>query len=96
MTRRLYYDDAYLTRFHARIIERGCDPCEVYLDQTAFYPTSGGQPFDTGTVQGVPVIDVVELDDRIQHRLARPVNTEAVECEIDWARRSDHMQQHSG
>ena len=60
MTERLYYEDAYLTRFRARIIERGCDPCEVYLDRTAFYPTSGGQPFDTGKINGVTVVDVIE------------------------------------
>lgn len=96
MTKRLYYDDAYLTRFSARIVERGCDPCEVYLDQTAFYPTSGGQPYDTGTVGGMAVVDVVESEDRIQHRLAKPVNSDIVECEINWPRRFDHMQQHSG
>ena len=96
MTERLYYDDAYLTRFQARIVERGCDGCEVYLDRTAFYPTSGGQPYDTGEINGVPVIDVIEDGERIQHRIARPVNAEEVECAIDWPRRFDHMQQHSG
>ncbi len=96
MTRRLYYDDAYLTTFRARIVGRGCDPCEVFLDQTAFYPTSGGQPYDTGLIHGVPVIDVLEDGPRILHRLARPVNVDEVECSVDWQRRFDHMQQHSG
>ena len=96
MTQRLYYDDAYLSRFSAHIVERGRDPVEVFLDRTAFYPTSGGQPYDTGTIAGVPVIDVVEHDGRILHRLARPVDAEQVSCEIDWPRRFDHMQQHSG
>ena len=96
MTRRLYYDDAYLKQFDARIVERGGDPCEVYLDQTAFYPTSGGQPHDTGTIAGVQVTGVLEDGDRIQHRLARPVGTTEVSCAIDWPRRFDHMQQHSG
>lgn len=96
MTTRLYYGDAYLSKFRARIVERGCDPCEVYLDQTAFYPSSGGQPYDTGTIAGVPVIDVIDEGERIQHRIARPVNAADVDCEIDWPRRFDHMQQHSG
>ena len=95
-TQRLYYDDACLVGFHARIVDRGCDPCEIYLDRTAFYPTSGGQPYDTGTIAGVPVIDVVDQEDRILHRVARPVNQHEAECRIDWPRRFDHMQQHSG
>ncbi len=96
MTQRLFYDDAYLTKFQARIIERGCDPCEIYLDRTAFYPTSGGQPFDRGTISGVRVVDVLESGQRILHRVAAPINSDAVECEVDWERRFDHMQQHSG
>jgi len=96
MTERLYYRDAYLREFRARIVERCCDPCEVYLDRTAFYPTSGGQPHDTGRMQGVAVIDVIDEGERIRHRLAAPVHAEEVECSIDWPRRFDHMQQHSG
>lgn len=96
MTERLFYEDAYLARFQSRIIERGCDPCEVYLDRTAFYPTSGGQPFDTGEINGVTVVDVIEDGDRIQHRIASPVNAAEVECVLNWPRRFDHMQQHSG
>ena len=90
------YDDAYLTRFHARIIERGENPRELYLDQTAFYPLSGGQPNDSGEIGGVPVLDIIDEGDRIQHLVARPVEGEDVECEVDWLRRFDHMQQHSG
>ena len=52
MTERLYYTDSYLTHFDARIVERADDGRRVYLDRTAFYPTSGGQLFDTGTVGG--------------------------------------------
>ena len=96
MTRRLYYDDSYLTRFEARVVERGCDPCEVYLDRTAFYPNSGGQPFDAGEINGVEVIDVIDAGEKIQHRVARPIDTDEVEGVVDWARRFDHMQQHSG
>ena len=96
MTERLYYADSYLRRFAARIVDRCCDPCEVYLDRTAFYPTSGGQPHDTGVIQGVSVIDVIDEEERVRHRLAAPVNVDEVECVIDWQRRFDHMQQHSG
>jgi alanyl-tRNA synthetase len=96
MTERLYYTDSYLGRFSARIVDRCCDPCEVYLDRTAFYPTSGGQPHDTGVIQGVSVIDVIDEEERVRHRLATPVNVDEVECAIDWHRRFDHMQQHSG
>ena len=96
MTERLYWDDSYLRRFRAKILERCCDGCELYLDRTAFYPTSGGQPHDTGWIQNVPVIDVVDEGERIRHRLSRPVDGEEADCEVDWGRRFDHMQQHSG
>jgi len=96
MTERLYYDDSYLKRFRARILERSPDGCDVYLDRTAFYPTSGGQPHDTGWIQGVPVVEVADEGERIRHRLARPVVGDEVDCEVDWDRRFDHMQQHSG
>jgi alanyl-tRNA synthetase len=97
VTERLYYNDSYLHRFSARIVDRSPDGLTVYLDRTAFYPTSGGQPFDTGSLAGVSVVDVVDEDDRIAHRLAAPAPAaDAVEAEIDWERRFDHMQQHSG
>ena len=97
MTERLYYTDSYLHHFSARIVERSPDGRTVYLDQTAFYPTSGGQPFDIGSLSGVPVIDVVDEDDRIAHRLATPAPpADAVDAVVDWTRRFDHMQQHSG
>jgi alanyl-tRNA synthetase len=96
MTERLYYTDSYLRDFTARIAERSADGSVVYLDRTAFYPSSGGQPFDTGSIAGVRVLDVVDEDDRIAHRVASPVETDAVECAIDWGRRFDHMQQHTG
>jgi len=69
----------------------------IYLDRTLFYPSSGGQPFDLGTIAGVAVIDVVDEEDRIAHRLAAPLaSQDEVAGEIDWNRRFDHMQQHSG
>jgi len=97
MTERLYYTDAYLRGFDARIVHRANDGRTVYLDRTAFYPTSGGQPFDTGTLAGIAVTDVVDEGDRIAHVLASPAPAgEIVHGEIDWVRRFDHMQQHTG
>jgi alanyl-tRNA synthetase len=68
----------------------------VYLDRTAFYPSSGGQPFDTGVLGGVQVEEVIDEGDEIAHRLERPIESGAVNAEVDWKRRFDHMQQHSG
>ena len=96
MTDRLYYHDCYLTEFRARIIDASEDRRRVYLDRTAFYPTSGGQPFDTGTLGGVPVTEVVDEDRRIAHVLDGPVAGSEVAGSIDWQRRFDHMQQHTG
>jgi len=97
MTDRLYYTDSYLREFRARVVERSPDGRTVYLDRTLFYPSSGGQPFDTGSIAGVAVLDVVDEEARIAHRLATPLAAgEDVEGAIDWTRRFDHMQQHSG
>jgi len=97
MTERLYYTDSYKRDFSARVVERSADGLTVYLDRTLFYPSSGGQPFDAGSIAGVAVVDVVDEEERIAHRLAAPLAAEGeVSAEIDWARRFDHMQQHSG
>jgi len=106
VTQRLYYDNATLVDFDAHIVarretERG--PA-VQLDRTAFYPTSGGQPHDTGTLAGIPVVDVWNEEEAgppgtVWHLLgATPVaaDDETVHGIIDWARRFDHMQQHTG
>jgi alanyl-tRNA synthetase len=96
MTERLYYTDAYLTAFPARVVDRADDGTVVYLDRTAFYPTSGGQPHDTGRLGAARVVDVIDQGDRIAHRLDAPLASDRVEGAIDWARRLDHMQQHTG
>lgn len=97
MTNRLYYTDAYRREFGANVVARSDDNLRVYLDETAFYPTSGGQPHDLGTINGVPVIDVIDEDDRIVHVLGAPLPAgDAVSGRIDWARRFDLMQQHTG
>jgi len=94
MTERLYYQDCYLREFTARVIES--DGNRVYLDRTAFYPTSGGQPFDLGTLGGVAVREVIDEEDRIAHVLEAPLGAAEVQGRIDWERRYDHMQQHTG
>ena len=96
MTDRLYYQDAYLREFRARVVDRAEEGRRIYLDRTAFYPTSGGQPFDTGLLDGVDVVEVADEDGRIAHVLAEPLAGEEVAGEIDWHRRYDHMQQHTG
>jgi alanyl-tRNA synthetase len=99
-TERLYHDDAYTTRFGARVVataERD-GRLAVELDATCFYPESGGQLADRGTLGGRAVADVQADDDgRIWHLLeAGPAPSGEVEGEVDWARRFDHMQQHTG
>jgi alanyl-tRNA synthetase len=96
MTERLYYQDCYLRDFHARVVGTTDDGRRVYLDRTAFYPTSGGQPFDAGTLGGAKVMDVIDEQERIAHVLATPLAAAEVEGNIDWGRRFDHMQQHTG
>lgn len=100
MTRRLYYDDAYRTAFSARVIQRliYANHPAVILDQTCFYPSGGGQPCDTGWLNGVEVIDVIadEENGDILHVLAADLPHDPVEGRIDWSRRFDHMQQHTG
>ncbi len=96
MTERLYYTDSYLRSFSAQIIERADGGRTIYLDRTAFYPTSGGQPFDVGSIAGVAVMEVADEEERIAHKLAAPVDADTVECAVDWDRRFDHMQQHTG
>ena len=96
MTQRLYYNDSYLRQFTAQAVECTADGTTVYLDRTAFYPASGGQPFDLGSIAGVAVREVVDEGDRIAHLVTAPLAAGPVECTIDWNRRFDHMQQHTG
>lgn len=99
MTRKLYYEDCHLTRFEARVT--GCEACEkgyeVTLDATAFYPEGGGQSCDLGTLSGAPVLDVQERDGKIVHLCDAPLEIGAtVEGAIDYERRFNLMQQHTG
>ena len=98
-TKELYYDNPFLRRFAA--VVTSCEEAKggwaVTLDQTAFYPEGGGQPYDTGTLGGAQVREVREKDGVIVHLCDAPLAAgAAVEGAIDWARRFDHMQQHSG
>lgn len=98
MTERIFHADARTTTFSARVLARrnGPDGVEVRLDRTAFYAASGGQPHDTGRLGASRVLDVYETDDgALWHRLDSDVADE-VQGVIDWERRFDHMQQHSG
>jgi alanyl-tRNA synthetase len=96
---RLYFNDPYLTHFEASITARDTlngQPA-VCLSQTAFYPTGGGQPHDTGHLNSVSVLDVISEDkDDIWHVLEQPITDEQVQGEIDWQRRFDHMVHHTG
>ena len=98
-TRRIYHEDPEARTFAAMVLAScpaGQDLTDVVLDQTAFYPTGGGQPHDTGVLGGYPVVDVFEQAGRVVHRLrGRPVSGQ-VEGVVDWSRRLDHRQQHTG
>jgi alanyl-tRNA synthetase len=99
MTVKLYLEDPYRQNFSAEIIERIeiDEKPAVVLDQSLFYPTSGGQPHDTGTLNDVPVVDVFEDERRqVVHLLQGPLAGSKVEGRINWGRRFDHMQQHTG
>jgi alanyl-tRNA synthetase len=96
MTERLYYADAYLREFDAMVVDRADGGRRIYLDRTAFYPTSGGQPHDTGWIDGIAVGDVIDEGERIAHVVAEPLALGRIRGVIDWPRRHDFMQQHTG
>src|SRR3954462_12185814 len=103
MTNRLYSTDPYLAAFDAvvdRVEARG-DHLSIRLDRTAFYPTSGGQPFDTGCLGALRVVDVIDEEDGsiahvVQPGTLNPEPGQRLHGAIDWHRRFDHMQQHTG
>jgi alanyl-tRNA synthetase len=101
-TERLYYTDSHLIEFEARVVdvtERVSGWTAVILDRTAFYPTGGGQPSDTGTLNGSRVVECIDDGDNgVLHVVqgATPARDAMVKGRIDWLRRLDHMQQHTG
>jgi alanyl-tRNA synthetase len=106
-TERLYYDDAFAREFTAQVLS--CEPTSsatletqtaslwrVKLDRTAFYPASGGQPHDMGQLGDARVVDVIDEEDEVIHIVDKPIAIGSVQGIVDWSRRFDHMQQHSG
>ncbi|MEQ8674211.1 MAG: DHHA1 domain-containing protein [Aggregatilineales bacterium] len=99
MTKRLYYDDSHTRQFTTKIVDHATfnNQPAVILDETYFYPTGGGQPHDVGTINGVVVKDVISGDDgTILHVLEAEIMGDSAQCDIDWTRRFDHMQHHTG
>jgi len=97
-TKRMYFENPYQVEFEAKIIEKGIQEgmTALILNQSCFYPESGGQPSDRGTINGVSVVRVLEEDERIVHLLEEEISGEEIQGKIDWQCRFDHMQQHSG
>jgi alanyl-tRNA synthetase len=97
-TRLLFRDDPELLEFEAEVVERRevDGRAALVLDRTAFYATSGGQPHDTGTIDGVPVLDVVLEGEVVLHLLSHSVDARRVLGRVDAPRRRDHLQQHHG
>jgi misacylated tRNA(Ala) deacylase len=105
MTELLYLRDAYLTSFTATVVDvrggDGDDAAAIALDRTAFYPTGGGQPHDTGTLAGRDVVDVRKEGQQVWHTLAAPVDGalpavgDTVSGEVDWSRRHQLMRTHT-
>ncbi|HEX3544869.1 MAG TPA: alanyl-tRNA editing protein [Candidatus Acidoferrum sp.] len=110
-TKRLYYDDAFAREFTAEVLscEPGTAAApqtpsnapagalwRVKLNRTAFYPTSGGQPHDTGQLGDARVVEVLDEEDEVTHVVDKPVAIGPVQGIIDWERRFDHIQQHTG
>ncbi|GGB54333.1 alanyl-tRNA editing protein [Fictibacillus barbaricus] len=98
MNEKMYYSSPYITKWETSIRKtfQREDQYFVILEETAFYPTGGGQPFDAGTIDGIKVLDVFTDNDEVVHQLERLPETSSVNCELDWNRRFDHMQQHTG
>jgi alanyl-tRNA synthetase len=110
-TKRLYYDDAFAREFTAQVLScepegaaapenpEGPPPGALWrakLDRTAFYPTSGGQPHDIGRLGDARVVDVLDEEDEVIHVVDKPIAIGSAQGIIDWSRRFDHMQQHTG
>jgi alanyl-tRNA synthetase len=99
LTEKLYYQDPYLREFTATIISKtplADGQYAVVLDRTAFYPEGGGQPCDMGTMNEIAVLNVQTRDGKILHTVAGDPGDGSAACQVDWQRRFDHMQQHTG
>lgn len=101
VTERLYYSDSHLIAFDAHVVditERVSGWTAVTLDRTAFYPTGGGQPSDTGALEGARVVECIDEGDTVLHVIQGPTPKigDLVKGRVDWPRRLDHIQQHTG
>mgnify|MGYP002624497988 FL=1 len=99
MTRRLYHEDPRCRTFQATVLSARPGPDgtrDLVLDRTAFYPTGGGQPHDRGDLDGFPVVDVLEEGESVVHRVRGDFGATSVTGTVDWDRRIDHRQQHTG
>ncbi|MBY0145837.1 DHHA1 domain-containing protein [Neobacillus niacini] len=101
MRNRLFYQDSYIKSFTSEVVTKGKDKDDndyIVLEQTAFYPTGGGQPHDIGTIENNKVLNVEEVEGEIRHYLENELDDgiSSVHGIIDWERRFDHMQQHAG
>lgn len=101
-TKRIYYDDAFVKAFEAEVLScreqdgNAGKRWRVLLDKTALYPASGGQPDDRGRIGEAVVLEILDEGEEIAHFVDRPVNLGPIRAEVDWNRRFDHMQQHTG
>jgi alanyl-tRNA synthetase len=97
-TQKLYYFDSYVTEFQANIVEVMPyeDKFAVFLDKSYFYPESGGQPSDSGTINGIDIVYVTEKQDKLLHIIKNQIEPGPATCQINWNHRFDNMQQHSG
>ncbi|MFW6131642.1 MAG: alanyl-tRNA editing protein [Candidatus Aminicenantaceae bacterium] len=97
-TKRIYFEDPYQVEFEAKVLKRvkQDNKFALILDQTCFYPESGGQPNDKGGLNGVEVTEVKEEGDQILHFVNEEITANRVKGKIEWERRFDHMQQHTG
>jgi len=95
---KLYYTHPWLQELDTKILSHHNEDDQhlVVLEETIFHPTGGGQPHDLGTINGVALLDVFEKDGVILHRLEQALQGDSAFCVLDWPRRLDHMQQHSG
>lgn len=100
MTQRLYYNDSYTVNFTAKLLEKTTyqGRAAAVLDATYFYPSGGGQPYDLGKLNDIPVLEVLTRpeDEAVLHILEQPLAGETITAQVDWSRRFDHMQQHTG
>jgi len=101
-TKRIYYDDAFVKEFEAEVLTCTAQDgsagkrWRVVLDKTALYPASGGQPDDRGRIGEAAILEIVDEGAEIAHFVDRPVSLGAAKAEVEWKRRFDHMQQHTG